>query len=140
MQKDTFEDKLRSYDDCFEVTGELLLALPKSGPAEIRRIVFGWKLHNPDDDRSLADLVMVLVGLGPEVAKVLEVVGKTVKKATKDRTGWVMLKLHKDALHDVIATALDEKAGQLPFFMMGSKRTSLLFDLSNYDLVASDVD
>ena len=140
MQKDTFEDKLRSYGDRFEVTGELFLALPKKDPAEIRRIVFGWTLHNPDDDRSLDDLVMVLVGLGTEIAKILEVVGKKVKKATKDRTGWVMLKLHKAALHDVVANAIDEKAGQLPFFMMGSKRTSLLFDLSNYDLVASEVE
>jgi hypothetical protein len=140
MQKDTFEDNLRSYDERFEVTGELLLALPKKDPAEIRRIVFGWKLHNPDDDRSLEDLVMVLVGKGTEVAKVLEVVGKKAKRAIKDKTGWVMLRLHKDSLHAVIATAIEEKAGQLPFFMMGSKNTSLIFDLSNYDVVASDVE
>jgi hypothetical protein len=140
MQKDPFEDNLRSYDDRFEVTGELLLALPKKDPAEIRRIVFGWKLHNPDDDRSLEDLVMVLVGKGTEVVKILEVVGKKVKKATKDGTGWVMLKLHKDSLHAVIATAIEEKAGQLPFFMMGSKNNSLIFDLNNYDVVTSEVE
>ena len=140
MQKDTFEDNLRSYDDRFEVTGELLLALPKTDPAEIRRIVFGWKLHNPDDDRSLEDLVMVLVGMGTEVAKILEVVGKKVKRATKDRLGWVMLKLHKDSLHAVIASTIDEKAGQVPFFMIGSKNTSLIFDLSNYDVVSSEVE
>jgi|GEM_PF-6600907 len=140
MQKEPFEDQLRSYEDRFEVTGELLLALPKNGEAEIRRIVFGWKLHNPDEDRSLADLVMVLVGPSIEIAKVIEVLGKKVKKASKGTTGWVMLKLHKDALHNVIATAIDEKAGQLPFFMMGSKRTSLIFDLSNYDMVSSEVE
>jgi hypothetical protein len=140
MQKDTFEDKLRSYGDRFEVTGELLLALPKKDPAQIRRIVFGWTLQDPDDDRSMEDLVMVLVGQGTEVAKVLEAIGKKVKKATKESTGWVMLKLHKDALHDVVTTAIEEKAGHLPFFMMGSKRTSLLFDLSNYDMVASEVE
>jgi hypothetical protein len=122
------------------VTGELLLALPKMEPAEIRRIVFGWKLHDPDDDRSLEDLVIVLVGPSSEVAKILEFVGKKAKRASKDRSGWVLLKLHKISLHAVIASTIDEKAGQLPFFMMGSKNTSLIFDLSNYDLVASEVE
>ena len=140
MQKDAFEDRLKPFDERFEVSGELLLALPKGRSADIRRIVFGWKLHDLNDDRSLEELVIVLVGQGTEIAKVLDIFGKKPKKVAKDTTGWVMLKFHKDAMHEVVATALDDKVGQLPFFMMGSIRTSLIFNMSNYDLVASEVE
>jgi hypothetical protein len=145
MVTDPFEEKLKGYDDRFEVSGALMLSLPNDISADIDRLIFAWKLCNPDNDLSLQDLVLVLIGGPEEISKVLATIKgikaqvSKVKKGRTDKRSWVMLKLHKEVLREAVASAIDEKVGKMPFFMMGTKRSSLVFDMMNYDIIATEV-
>jgi len=145
MVTDPFEEKLKGYDDRFEVSGELMLSLPKEVSADIDRLIFVWKLCNPDNDLSLQDLVLVLIGGPEEISKVVATIRGIKAQASKGKKGrreqrsWIMLKLHKEVVREVVSSAIDEKVGRMPFFMMGTKRSSLVFDMMNYDIIAMKV-
>jgi len=140
MMTEPFEDRLKGYDDRFEVSGELLLDLADGKQAEIDRVIFAWKLCNPDEDLSMQELLLVVTSSPEEIAKVVSVVKGTKVQATKGKKGaskmaWAALRLRKSVMHEVLASATDERIGRLPFFMMGTRRSSVVFDLKNYELV-----
>lgn len=145
MMTEPFEDRLKGCDDRFEVSGALLLDLADGARAEIDRVIFAWKLCNPDEDLSMQELILVVTAAPDEIAKVVSLVKGTKVQASKGKKvgpkakgngkAWAVLRLRKEVMHEVLASATDERLGRVPFFMIGTRRTSAVFDLRNYELV-----
>jgi len=143
---DRIETRLEGYDGSYEVTGELVIALRGDERAEFERLVFAWMLYCREDERTMKELVLVLEGATVEVEKVIAHVEKDPKdeyqKEEKKKGKYpsrryrLMLRLNDAALKRVLSTAMIDETTRVPFIMTGRERSSIVFDMTNYELVA----
>lgn len=134
MKVGIIEERLARYDDRFEITGQIFLNTGKD-QAELSRVLFAWTLFNREDPTSIDDLVLLLEGTAEEVSKVLRSAGKD---PITGRTGTILLKMHKELVKEVKAWASKEDTENIPSFLMGKGALDRVFDLSNYDLIATE--
>lgn len=133
------EKELAGYDDRFEVTGDFLIRISDDVIIEISRVLFAWTLQDLKDIQSMKAMVLVLEGRPPDIARVLEQMGRpdlvrSIQKGSARLAG-VILVMHKDLLDDIIERAKEEGLDDMSEVLVGEGRSTSTFDFKNYDVV-----
>jgi hypothetical protein len=118
----------------------MMLRLADDIVAEVNRILFAWTLSDTTDRLSAKDMVLVLEGKPGDIAKVLSRTSKKVAPpSAKERAG-IVLRMHEALVTEIVQVAKDGESPELAEVLMGSERSTKVFDLSNYDVVAVEAE
>ena len=124
------------YDERFGIQGEFLLRLSDEQVVEIERVLFAYRLSDKEDIYSIEEMLLVLEGRPKELAKILAIKGKGLPAGiTAERIGLIM-RMHKGPLEEIIEMTRSEMGSDISTFLVGSDRSTKVFDFDNHDLIS----
>jgi len=130
------EKVLEGYDDRFDVQGEFLLRLSDEDIVEILRVLFAWALKDKEDVTSIKDMVLVLEGEPKEVAKVLALKGKDLPTDVSSGPIAIVLSMHKGLVEEIVEKAQAQEDLDMSNLLVGSDRSTKVFDFTYYDIIS----
>ena len=130
------EDVLEGYEDRFDIQGQFLLRLSDDDIVEITRVLFAWTLKDKEDVISIKDMVLVLEGCPKEIAKVLVLKGRNPPTTGSKGSIGLIMRMKKALMEEMIMKAQAQEDLDMSNLLVGSDRSTKVFDFEYYDIIS----